>query len=157
MNTEVIKAINKKEKKVKNSTFRKWWNKNGYKVWRVVFFPVWFTTIAKTKITKWLNSREVWDKKRIDEILNYYIPRRAEWDNENKCFYFFDNGCGWSMCFSKKYLKRKDRRFWSVHNSLSGGNIRSYLINNFELDGFAKEIGDCADGWTEITFTMTEK
>ena len=61
------------------------------------------------------------------------------------------------MCFAKKYLKRKDRRFWNVHEGWAGGNIRSYLINNFELDGFAKEIGDCYDGWTEITFTMIEK
>ncbi len=154
MNTEIIKAINKKEK---NSTFYKWWSRNGYKVWRVVFFPVWLAMIAKTKITKWLNSREVWDEKRVDKILNYYIPRRAEWDNKDKCFYFFDNGCGWSMCFAKKYLKRKDRRFWNVHRGWVGGDIRSYLINNFELDGFTKEIGNCDDGWTDITFTMIEK
>lgn len=154
MNTEVIKAMNKKEK---NSTFCQWWNKNRYKVCRVVFFPVWLTMVTKTKITKWLNSREIWDEKRADEILNYYIPRRAEWDNKDKCFYFFDNGCGWSMCFAKKYLKRKDRRFWDVHRGWSGGDIRSYLINNFELNGFTKEIGDCDDGWTEITFTMIEK
>lgn len=157
MNAEVIKAMNKKEKKEKNFTFYKWWNKNGHKVCRVVFFPVQLIMIAKTKITKWLNSREVWDEKRVDKILNYYIPRRADWDNKDKHFYFFDNGLGWNMKYAKKYLKRKDRRFWNVHKGWGGGNIRSYLIDNFELDGFVKKIGDCNDGWTEITFTMIKK
>lgn len=93
----------------------------------------------------------------IKENLNYYIPRKAKWNTEDKCFYFFDNGYGWSMCYAKKYLKRKDRRFWNVHKSWVGGKIRSYLIDEFELKGFKKEIGNCCDGWTEISFTMIEK
>ena len=58
------------------------------------------------------------------------------------------------MCSAKKYLKRKDRRFWNVHSSWNGGNIRSYLIDEFELEGFEKEVGNCYDGWTEISFKM---
>lgn len=150
MNAEVIKAMNKKETKV--SKFRKWWRKNDYKVYRVIFFPIWIASLLKEKITKWLNSRQAWSEERVNEILNYYIPRCAEWDAEGQEFYFFDNGYGWSINYAKRYLKRTDRRFWKVHKGWCGGDIRKYLIKNFELEGFTKEVGDCSDSWTEITF-----
>ena len=77
MNKEIIKAMNKKEKE---NNLRKWWNKNGYKVLRVIFFPIWITGITKEKIEKWLDSRESWSENRVKEILDYYIPRRSEWE-----------------------------------------------------------------------------
>ena len=155
MNKEVVKAMNKKENRF--NAIKKWWNKNGYKVMRVVLFPVWFGIKAKEKITSYLNSREEWSEERVKEILNYYIPHLADWNEEDKSFYFFDNGYGWSIGLAKKYLKRKDRRFWNIYNGWSGGKIRSYLIDEFELEGFEKEIGNCSDGWTEIAFRMIEK
>ena len=154
-NKEVIKAINKKENRFNG--IKKWWDKNGYKVMRVVLFPIWLGIKAKEKITSYLNSREEWSEERVKEILNYYVPRFADWDEEDKCFCFFDNGYGWSIGLAKKYLKRKDRRFWNIHNGLGGGMIRSYLIDEFELEGFKKEVGNCSDGWTEIAFRMIEK
>ena len=155
MNKEIIKAMNKKETKL--DTFRKWWNKNGYKVMRVILFPIWWGICAKNKIEAWLNSRHTWNEEKANEVLNYYIPRRAEWCEEDKTFYFFDNGYGWSMCSAKKYLKLKDRRWWNNHRGWTGGKIRSYLIDSFELEGFTKEVGECSDGWTEISFVMIEK
>ena len=155
MNKEVVKAMNKKENRF--NAIKKWWDKNGYKVMRVVLFPIWLGIKAKEKITSYLNSREEWSEERVKEILNYYIPRLADWDEEDKCFYFFDNGYGWSIGLAKKYLKRKDRRFWNVHNDWCGGKIRSYLIDEFELEGFEKEVGNCSEGWTEIAFRMIEK
>lgn len=152
MNNEVIKAMNKKTRK--GSNFKKWWRKNGYKVWRIVLFPLWACVWSKDKIKAYLNSRTEWNEDRVNEILNYYVPRYAKWNNEDKTFYFFDNGYGWSMSFAKKHLKLKDRRFWKLYASWFGGRIRDYLINNFELEGFTKEVGNCDEGWTEITFTM---
>lgn len=155
MNKEIAKTINKKESRF--NAIKKWWNKNGYKIMRVALSPIWWGIKAKEKITSYLNSREEWSEERAKEILNYYIPRRAEWDAEDKSFYFFDNGYGWSIGLAKKHLKRKDRRFWNVHRGQVGGKIRSYLIDEFELEGFKKEVGNCSDGWTEITFKMIEK
>ena len=155
MNNEVIKAMNKKENKM--DEIRRWWSKNGYKVMRVVLFPLWWGIKVKEKITSYLNSREEWSEERVKEILSYYIPRNSDWNAEDKCFYFFDNGYGWSMPLAKRYLKRKDRRFWNVYRGWAGGKIRSYLINEFELEGFEKEVGNCEDNRTEISFKMVEK
>ena len=153
MNKEVIKAMNKKE--TKKDTFRKWWNKNGYKVLRVIFFPVWGACVAKEKITKWFNNRTEWSEVRAKQILDYYIPRRAEWDSEDKEFYFFDNGFGWGFNLAKKYLKRKDYRFWKLYAcGCFGSKMRTFLIEKYELEGFTKEVRDCHCDWTEIIFTM---
>lgn len=154
MNAEVIKAMNRKEKKT--SAFKVWWRKNDYKVYRVIFFPVWITSIILKKISKKLNEKNFWSEKRADEILNYYVPRMSKWYAEEQEFYFFDNGYGWSIGLAKKYLKRKDRRFWKVNNGFVGGKIREFLIDEFELEGFTKEVGNCSDGWTEITFKMNK-
>ena len=152
LNKEIVKAMNKKPKE--KSKLRKWWNKNGYKVLRVVLFPIWIIAITYEKIINWLNYRNSWNKERAKEILSYYIPRTSEWDKENNEFYFFDNGYGWSIYHAKRHLKRKDRRFWRVNSGAWGYKTRTYLINEFELEGFTKKIGNCDDGWTEITFTM---
>ena len=152
MNAEIIKAINKKNKK---HPFRKWWNKNGYKVIRVILFPIWFGIVAKDKINKYLTSRQEWSNERAEQILSYYIPRRAVWREEDKTFCFYDNGMGWGN-LAKKYIKLKDRRWWNNYSSPWGGEIRRYLIDEFELEGFTKKLGNCDDGWTEIYFTLIE-
>ena len=154
MNAEVIKAMNKKKKE---HTFRKWWNKNGYKIMRVICFPVWWSIIIKRKIEPYLIRRYKWDDNRAQEILNYYIPRIAEWDEENKTFYFFDNGFGWGLKYNQKKLKFRDRKWWNHNCDIWGGNIRIYLIENFELEGFTKEVGNCDNSRTEIYFKLIEK
>lgn len=151
MNKEIIKAMNKKP--CKDTAFKKWWKKNRYIVMRIIFFPIWAYIWCNQKVEPWLNSRNSWNENRANKILNYYIPRYAEWDKESKTFYLFDNGYGWSMA-TKKYIKLKDRRFWKLYTFCCGGKIRDYLINTFELEGFTKEVED-TDGYsTEITFTI---
>lgn len=152
MTNEVIKAMQgKKEHKV-----RKWWRKNGYKILNVVLFPLVTVERLWDKINYRLDHKQAWNEERAAEILNYYIPRRSEWSAEDKTFYFFDNGMGWNYSLAKHYLKRKDRRFWKVHCTCGGWKMRALLMEKFELEGFTKELGDCSEGWTEISFTLNE-
>ena len=154
MNAEIIKAMNRKNEK---HPVRDWWEKNGYKVWRVVLFPVWGCMWAGEKIKNKMNASIEWSDERANEILSYYVPRKCSWDEETQELYFFDNGYGWSMNFAKKHLKHKDRRFWKKFNGWCGGEIREYLLNTFELEGFTKEIDCCDDGRTEIYFKKNEE
>jgi len=154
MTNEVIKAMQGKKKEHKA---RKWWRKNGYKILRVLLFPFWIGSILLKKIRAWLNSKEKWSEERATEILNYYIPRASEWNEKDKCLYFFDNGLEWNYKLAKRYLKLKDRRFWKVNCCWWGGEMRSFLMNKFELEGFTKELGNCFEGWTEIFFILNEK
>lgn len=150
MNKEVIKAIQNCNHTHK---FKEWWRKNAYKIWRVILFPAWLCAVLHEKYNIWQDKKQHWDTERAKNILNYYIPRRAHWDAEDKAFDFFDNGLGWGLGLAKRNLKRKDYRFWKVNNL----TIRQYLINQFELDGFTKVVGDCSDGWTSISFVLNEK
>ena len=155
MNNEVIKAMNKKETKI--DKIRKWWGKNGYKVMRVILFPIWWGFKAEEKIDAYLDSRNIWSEERANEILSYYIPRNANWDAEKKSFYFYDNGMGWDMRCRQKRVKLKDRRWWENYTRAWGGRVRIYLIEKFELEGFEKTVGNTDDFCTEVTFKMIEK
>lgn len=155
MNAEIIKAMNKKETKV--DKIRKWWNNNGYKVMRVILFPIWWGIKAKEKIDAYLDSRSTWSEEKANEILSYYIPRNSDWDAEDKSFYFYDNGLGWDMRGHQKTIKLKDRRWWKNHTRAWGGRVRAYLIDKFELEGFEKTVGYTSDFCTEVTFKMIEK
>lgn len=159
MNKEVIKAIERNNKPTKMEVLRYWWGSYHHIFFRIVLFPIWIIILIYDKINKYLDSRVQWDTKRADEILSYYIPRRADWNEEKKSFYFFDNGNGWAMWSAKKYLKLKDRRFWKNNTcGFDGGQIRRYLTTTFELDGFTKETVhyDMYSGITEIVFKMIE-
>ena len=79
------------------------------------------------------------------------------WGEEEKSIFFFDNSRGWNIAQAKRYLKFKDRRFWKVNVGWWGDNMRKYLINKFELQGFTKIVNDTYDGRTEIVFKMIEK
>lgn len=153
MNPEVIKAMQGK----KTFKMQTWWNKNNYKVMRIILFPVWLGAILIDKYNILMNKRQAWNEARANAILNYYIPRVCKWNKEGNYFYFFDNGLGWNLKLAKKYLKIKDYRFWKVNTAFCGGKIRNFLIEKFELEGFIKEVGNCSEGWTEITFSLDNK
>ena len=149
-NKEIIKAMNKKEKK--ESKIKKWYNRNIYTIRKIVFFPIWVVAVIADKIEQNKYKKNKWNEERANEIFNYYVPRFAEWDKEDNEFYFFDNGFGWDLCRAKKHLKRKDRVFWECNNGWSGGKLRLYLLDEFELEGFTKEVLNDDDGCTEIVF-----
>ena len=98
MNAEIIKAMNRKNEK---HPIRDWWHNNGYKVMRVVLFPIWGCVWAHDKIKSKLNAQIEWSDERANEILSYYVPRKCSWNEEEQELSFFDNGYGWSMCYAK--------------------------------------------------------
>ena len=149
MNKEVMKVMNKKSFASVEAA-KKWWRKNWYKVMRVIIFPVWAIAWCYDRLKTRAYNRTEWDENRADTILNYYIPRKSEWNGEKNSFYYCKNGFVWSWSFARGYVKLKDKTFWKKYRD----NIRDYLINTFELDGFDKKVGSCEDGWTEITFKM---
>ena len=151
MNKEVIKAMNRKPRKEKN-TFHKWWSQNGYKVMRVVLFPLWGYICVKKRIDKWLDEHPRWSEDRAKEILDYFIPRYAVWNEERKEFYFFDDGFVLTRAekSTKKYIKPKDRKFWKRYSY----KLRRYLFEDYQLEGFVKKIGNTCDDWTKVTFRL---
>ena len=87
MNKEVIKAMEKKNESFFNN-LKKWWNRNSYKIFRVILFPIYLITILCDKRKGVVRKANPWDEERAQEILNYYIPRSSDWDDEEKAFYY---------------------------------------------------------------------
>lgn len=150
MNRETIKAMRRKE--TISSRLAKWYKT----IHQIIFYPVYLGENIARKIRRNNYNKIVWNESRANEILSYYIPRKSLWEPKNKEFHFFDNGMGWTSKRSLKKIKRKDRRFWKKFVGFWGSDMRKYLIEKFELDGFKKEIGNIGDGWTEITFILKE-
>ena len=150
MNKEILKAIEDKQKK---HPYRDWWHKNNYKVMRIILFPIWIYVEISDRIKDWSYERIVWDEKRADEILTYYIPRVSDWLPDEKSFWFYDNGSGWNIVFSKKYLKIKDRLFWRKFH----WNIEEYFNNKFELEGFEKEVVSTRSYYTGTEIIFKQK
>lgn len=147
MNKEIEKMIIRSKNENKN-TILKWWRKNRYKVLRVKLSLITFITFIKEKYDNIVRNRNRWNEIKADRILQYFIPRKGKWYSEDNSLYFFDNGLGWET----KYVKFKDRAFWEINNR----EIRKYLINKFEIEGFIKEVGECSNGWTELTFYLKQ-
>lgn len=156
MNKEVIKAM---ERSAKGYPFRKWRLSISRKVGS---FLSWLAN-PYYAVKHWKHDREIerckWNEKRAKIILDYYVPRRAVWQSKDNSFYFFDNGMGWSLYQAKKYLKRRDRKFWKYNASTSffGGQMCEYLIEKFELEYFHKEICQVDGGLVEIIFRLEEE
>lgn len=155
MNKEIEKAMNRKESKTFH--FYGWWIRNGYKVKRVVLFPIWVYMCGKEKINNYLNSKCEWSEEKANEILSYYIPRRSIWNAEEEYFLFWDNGENWSQKFNLKRIKIKDRRWWKNNAKIQGWKMKNYLIEKFEMEGFKKIIGDMDNGFISIYFKKIEK
>ena len=87
MNAEIIKAMNRKNEK---HPIRDWWKKNGRKVVRVTLFPVWVLDRLNNKWYAMKDAKHAWSDERVNEILNYYVPRKCSWNEEEQELYFFD-------------------------------------------------------------------
>lgn len=155
MNKEMLKAMGRNKLSLADRLGR-WWDKNAEKVCRVVFFPLWIAMVIYDKIDNKLYKQTEWSEERAKEIFDYYLPQVMEWNEPEKHFWFYDNGAGWSLAYAKKHLRRKDRRFWKKWSGFFGGEMRNYLINKYELDGFIKEKGSCWEQ-TELTFYPTKE
>lgn len=157
MNQEVLKAMNKSNKEKFSVKVKKVLKK----IDKIILYPVClmcegFDELG-AKYQKWQASKNEWDEARAKEIFDYFIPRRCNWNEKDKTFYYFNNGYGWDMAIAKKYLKRKDRTFWKIHCGWWGNEMRKYLCEKYELEGFRKIVyHNYNPHFTEISFKLIE-
>ena len=125
------------------SKFSKWWDKNGYKVMRIILFPIWIVVWLKEKYNNKKIKNCKWSEKRAKEFCDKYLPIFCSKTDEG--FYFYNNGYG----FSSKRLKHKDRLFASCYKY----KILDYIVKNYAIDGYMKEnLSDMVYGNYEVNF-----
>ena len=144
MNKEVLKAMNKKEKKTSN--FKKWWNKNNYKVCRVLFFYIYLPSIAYEKIKKHIRKQIAWSEEKATKALNYFLPHVLEFVEEDNAYYYCTNWHydGWNIAKKVPFgMKKWAKKF--------GYETLKYLEEGYENAEFSKSIEkDYCDTWIKF-------
>lgn len=145
----IEKQFQKQEKK-KNSSIRKWWNKNAYKIARVIFFYIWIPILVceKVKDSKYKNLKYSDDttKKYLDKVMPKLVSHYEE--NPNLLLFHNTSDFGgirfyWDLCSSwmQKNFKKETQYFSKFH-----WLVQKYIIEEYQIDGYEKMI---LDNWTD--------
>lgn len=133
---QIEKAYAKKQKK----TFAKWWNENGYKIMRVILWPIWLYEILREKKEKRdqerLNaagfSKEVC-KKYLDKALPDLIAKSHDASDEILITDADDMG---GVYFNQLYRckNKKISNFFSRFMI----DVKNYIIEEYTIDNYNK-------------------
>lgn len=111
--------------------FKKWWGNNGYKVMRVILFPIWICAWAYEKIKDYNWKNTTFSAARAKEFCDWYLPRHIN-KTENG-YYYYNNGYGFG-----KARRRKDKVFVSKYKY----DLLQYIKNEYEIEGYTKRVID---------------
>ena len=142
MNMNNIEKQFRKQEKKKNSSIRKWWNKNCYKIMRIVLFYIWVPILVYTKIkdTKYkkLKYSDDTTKKYLDKVMPKLVYRCEE-DLNLILFHNTQDFGGirfyWDLCsnwMSKKF--KKETQYFAKFNAA----VKDYIIQEYHIDGYEK-------------------
>lgn len=106
--------------------------------------------------TKEINKAKVqWSDERANEVLTHWFLEKADWLERDRIFWYYRKSLGWDYRRNKRYLRKQDRIFWKKYAGYCGGEIKEYLVNKFQLDGFTK-IVHCSD-WDNFEIEFKQK
>ena len=138
MKNEIEKQVAKKQRR-ENNKLRKWWNRNDYKVWRVLLFWIWIPMKLFGEINikqyKQIKYSEKTAKKYLDKVLPYLVAR---WREEPDCFLFTTagdmGGIQFRALMSLPSKYRKQRRYFTKFYQ----EVQAYIVRTYEIDGYEK-------------------
>ena len=137
--------IRKEAEKKKRMTFRKWWNKNGYKVIRVILWPVWLSYILKEKYKDKSYDALAFSKETCKKYLDKVMPKMVACYNEDHSEILISNaddmgGIQFS-CFFRNCKNKKMSKFFRKFDV----ELRQYILEEYTIDGYEKMV---LDNWT---------
>lgn len=138
MNDKLIKA---KEKHDKKHPIKSWWRKNGYKIMRVILFPIWISYEIKTRLKdKWYKELEFSPevcKAYLDKVLPGMVAHYCE---DAKCFLISntDDMGDIQFCYfwQSSQINKKYESFFLKFTRL----CEEYILNNYQIDGYQKMV-----------------
>jgi len=120
------------ERKTTESSAKKWWRTNRYKVLRIILFPIWIVVLAKNEVDESLYRNAQWSESRADRIIGKIVPQKLEVCDNELC-YCLEWSEPWtnSAClhFGDKIFGRKFSH-----------EIAKYLKENYQVDGYKKRL-----------------
>ena len=149
---DIEKAFKKKEKR-ENSKVRKWWRKRGHKVLRVLLFYIWipcwcFQNLKDKRYKEMSYSNDI-AKKYLDECLPALVARHEE---SSDVFIFHDcddySGIRFYWSFTSSWFRKKFKKQSSYFVKFSR-EVKEYIINGYQIDGYSKIVLDSWRSWSE--------
>ena len=139
---------------IKNNKIFLWWRNNGYKINRIIFFPIWiFIYLSekyKNKRYESIMFSEEYCKKCIDKMLPKFI---LHYNEDKYCILISDcNDFGYitfyDLCFNT-YLKNHGCKKEIIFTNKFYNNVKEYIINKYQIDGYNKMIMSNYKEWNE--------
>lgn len=132
-----------KEEKAKKS--KRIYRYKEFQTEYILLYPLMVLVYWLDKLGHYLRNRTQWSDKRTERIITYAFPKKADIDKEKGTIgrYFREWGFYW-----KSYAKWYNKWYCEKYNSA----MLKYLIENFELKGFTKEVNIEEFEWTYVKF-----
>ena len=84
-------------------------------------------------IRRWISEKRVWEERKAKHVLDYMLPHLLNYNNEKDYYYYRVNACAPLSVRKAPFLYRKWSRKFDYQ-------LKWYLIDNYEREGYKKEI-----------------
>ena len=74
------------ERKTTESSMKNWWRVNKYKVFRIIFFPIWIVVLVKNEVSESRYRNIQWSESRADRIIAKTVPPKLEVCDDELCY-----------------------------------------------------------------------
>ena len=135
------------QKRATNANKRPWYTvkiKNyGYiYLWGLPLLPV--VVIGKA-VSEWAYKRRVWDDDKATKVLDYVLPYKLEWVEENNAYYYCMDWSFYNLHkYAPFYLKKWSAKFdYGLHR---------HIETDYEKDGYIKTVETDNYGVTWVKF-----
>lgn len=133
------------EKERQNRGFRSWWRKNGYKVCRVVLFPIWICVLCKEKYAKYRSEHFTEDVSKTKRYIDKAIPKLVKhYVEDPSCILISFGSFGYYGDFSTEDFKNKfvvGHRIAQYFYDIGYYRRRDMLLD-YDIDGYEKMVID---------------
>jgi hypothetical protein len=151
---KIEKQFQKKEQK-KNNKIRKWWSKNSYKVFRVVFFYIWIPALIHKKLKDSRYKKLEYDDKITKKYLDKVMPKLVPYCLDTPAYILFHNTNDfggirfyWDLCSNWMARKfKKETKYFSKFHAL----VQNYIIEEYQIDGYEKMVLDNWNDWNRAS------
>ena len=139
--------MNEFKKALETKKEKKTYKFKSYYTEYIILYPLMIIVYYWNKIFEiWENSLK-WNDKKTEKILAYAFPKIAEVNKEEGSIGRYIRS--WGVYVKEWHVKWYHKDYCSKYNQ----RIITYLIEQFEIDGFVKEVTVEDKEWTYIKFT----
>lgn len=144
------KQLNKRISKhnIRNAAFFKWWRKNDYKVYRVIFFPIYIIQLIREKCHKHTYDKLQFSNEKSKKLIDKELSRLVAYDidcglisKDEEIAICTSNDFGISFSSFGVWYRGQNKSAKNYFLKFSS-EIKEFIINEYAIDGYQKMVID---------------